>query len=66
MPGIIDLHAHIAATIDLNQDAKHHTRESFEKFLKPYASYGVTAVLSMGTDPDLVFSIRAGPSQFSL
>ena len=58
MPGIIDLHVHLAATVDLVQDAKNQTRESFEKYLKTYAAYGVTTVLSMGTDPDLVFKIR--------
>src|SRR5258708_37996502 len=58
MPGIIDLHVHLAATLDLTQDAKNQTRQSFEKYLKTFASYGVTTVLSMGTDPDLVFKIR--------
>lgn len=58
MPGIIDLHVHLGATIDLTQDAKNQTPENFEKNLKKYASYGVTTVLSMGTDPDLVFRIR--------
>src|ERR1700684_4719837 len=31
---------------------------SLESNLKTYASYGVTAVLSMGTDQDLIFKIR--------
>src|SRR5205085_68980 len=34
------------------------TRENVEKNLKTYASYGVTTVLSMGTDQDLIFKIR--------
>jgi imidazolonepropionase-like amidohydrolase len=58
MPGIIDLHVHLGATIDLTQAAKNQTCENFEKNLKTYASYGVTTVLSMGTDPDLIFQIR--------
>jgi imidazolonepropionase-like amidohydrolase len=58
MPGIINLHGHIGNTIDLKQDAKFFTRENIEKNLRTYASYGVTTVLSMGTDQDLIFQIR--------
>ena len=58
IPGIINLHAHLGNTIDLKQDAKFFTRENLEKNLATYASYGVTAVLSMGTDQDLIFQIR--------
>src|ERR1051326_2701379 len=58
MPGIIILHGHVGNTIDLEQNAKFFTRENIEKNLKTYASYGVTAVFSMGTDQDLMFQIR--------
>jgi imidazolonepropionase-like amidohydrolase len=58
MPGIINLHGHIGNTVDLTQDAKFYKRESIEQNLKTYASYGVTTVLSMGTDQDLIFRIR--------
>jgi imidazolonepropionase-like amidohydrolase len=67
MPGIINLHGHLGNTIGLAQDAKFFTRENVEKNLDTYASYGVTTVLSMGTDQDLIFQIRdqqraGGPS----
>lgn len=58
MPGIINLHGHVGNTVDLKQDAKFYTRENIEQNLKTYASYGVTTVLSMGTDQDLIFRIR--------
>ncbi len=58
MPGIINLHGHLGNTIDLTQNAKFFTRENVEKNLQTYASYGVTSVLSMGTDQDLIFQIR--------
>src|SRR5579884_1082214 len=58
MPGIINLHGHIGNTIDLTQDAKYFTRENIEKNLKTYAMYGVTTVVSMGTDQNLIFKIR--------
>ncbi len=59
MPGLIDLHGHLGNTVDLVQDRKFHTRDSVEKDLRIYASYGVTTVLSMGTDQDTIFPIRA-------
>jgi imidazolonepropionase-like amidohydrolase len=58
MPGIINLHGHLGNTVDLTQDAKFYTRENIEKNLRTYASYGVTTVLSLGTDQDLIFRIR--------
>lgn len=58
MPGIINLHGHLGNVVDLTQDPKFFTRENVEKNLKTYASYGVTTVLSMGTDQDLIFAIR--------
>jgi imidazolonepropionase-like amidohydrolase len=59
MPGIINLHGHLGNTIDLTQDPKYFTRENVQKQLKVYSSYGVTSMVSMGADPDLVYQIRA-------
>jgi imidazolonepropionase-like amidohydrolase len=58
MPGIINLHGHLGNTVGLEQDAKFYTRESVQKNLATYASYGVTTVLSLGTDQELIFKIR--------
>ncbi len=58
MPGIINLHGHLGATVDLKQSADNLTEANVEKNLKTYASYGVTTVLSMGTDKDFVISMR--------
>jgi imidazolonepropionase-like amidohydrolase len=59
MPGIINLHSHLGTVVDLVEDQGNFTRENIEKQLRTYASYGVTAVLSMGTDQDLIYQIRA-------
>jgi imidazolonepropionase-like amidohydrolase len=59
MPGLIDLHVHIGNVVDLKQDYKNFTRENVEKDLKTYASYGVTTVLTMGTENDTIFPLRA-------
>jgi len=58
MPGIINLHGHLGATIDLKQSADNETEANVEKNLKTYASYGVTSVLSMGTDKNFVIGMR--------
>ncbi|HET9193546.1 MAG TPA: amidohydrolase family protein [Vicinamibacterales bacterium] len=59
IPGLMDMHAHLGNTVDLVQDKSNHTRESVEKDLRTYASYGVTTVMSMGTDQDAVFPVRS-------
>jgi imidazolonepropionase-like amidohydrolase len=58
IPGLIDLHGHLGNTVDLVQDSTFHTRASIEQDLETYASYGVTTVLSMGTDQDAIFPLR--------
>ncbi len=59
MPGMINLHGHVSIVSGLTQDPKRfYTRENVEKNLKIYASYGVTSVVSMGTDQPLVYQLR--------
>lgn len=59
MPGLIDLHVHLGNVRDMVQDGQFYSRQSVERELGVYASYGVTTVLSMGTDNDQVFDLRA-------
>lgn len=59
MPGIINLHGHLGNTKGLVQDPKNYTPENLADNLKTYASYGVTAVVSMGSDQELVLQRRA-------
>jgi len=59
MPGLIDLHGHFGITVGMTQDAKKYSRPIVEHDLKVYASYGVTTVLSLGLDSDLIFGLRA-------
>ncbi|MBI3684744.1 MAG: amidohydrolase family protein [Acidobacteria bacterium] len=59
MPGIINLHGHLGNVIELAQDPKNFTRDNVEKQLKTYAQYGVTTVLSMGSDQPLIYEMRA-------
>jgi imidazolonepropionase-like amidohydrolase len=59
IPGIIDLHVHLGNTIDMVQDKKNFTEENVEHDLQTYATYGVTTVMSLGTDSDLIFKLRS-------
>src|SRR6188472_1529821 len=58
MPGMIDLHGHFGITVGMTQDASKYSRQIVEHDLKTYASYGVTTVLSLGLDSDLIFELR--------
>src|SRR5260370_38107562 len=52
------LEGHLGNGVDLAKDRKFYTSENVQKELRNYASYGVTTMLSMGTDQDLIFQIR--------
>ena len=59
MPGIINLHGHVSITSGLEQDPKSfYTREGVDKNLALYARYGITTVVSLGTDQPLVYHVR--------
>jgi imidazolonepropionase-like amidohydrolase len=59
MPGIINLHGHLGNVVGLTQKADLYTRQTVEHDLQTYASYGVTTMLSLGIDEDLIFDVRA-------
>lgn len=59
MPGIIDAHVHLALVQGLKQDVDFYTADLVQEQLRTYAAYGVTSVLVLGTDKDLIFGIRA-------
>lgn len=59
MPGIINLHGHLGNVKGLVQDPKNYTRQNLEDQLRTYAAYGVTTVISMGSDNDIAFQVRA-------
>jgi imidazolonepropionase-like amidohydrolase len=58
MPGLIDLHVHLGNVKDMVQDGAFYSSDSVNEELGRHASYGVTTVVSMGTDNDQIFSIR--------
>src|SRR5712692_387108 len=56
MPGIINLHGHVGLVKGLTQARENYTRDNIEAQLRAYASYGVTSLVSMGSDiePELI------------
>lgn len=60
IPGLIDLHVHLAVSAGLATDPAMITRENAERDLRTYAAYGVTTVQVMGTDRDFIYAIRDG------
>jgi len=59
MPGIIDDHVHLGLVHGLKQDVDFYTTDLVQEQLRTYAAYGITSVLVLGTDKDLIFDIRA-------
>ena len=58
MPGLINAHGHVAATIGLRSDPASYTRDNLVRQLRTYAMYGVTTVYSLGDDQAAGFALR--------
>jgi len=65
LPGLVNAHGHVAATVGLRSDPASYTRENLTRQLRTYAQYGVTTVFSLGDDQAAGFELRneqaAGP-----
>src|SRR5262245_25546184 len=62
IPGLINMHGHVGMTKGLKQGKENYTKENILAQLKHYARYGVTAVMSLGTDFEPMFELR-GPAK---
>jgi imidazolonepropionase-like amidohydrolase len=62
IPGLINLHGHVGMTKGLKLSPENYTKENILAQLKQYARYGVTTVMSLGTDLEPMFEIR-GPAR---
>ena len=67
MPGIINLHGHLGNTKGLVADPKNFTLENLNNQLGTYAKFGVTSVVSMGSEQAMIFSscVRAEVSRMT-
>ncbi|PYV12878.1 MAG: amidohydrolase [Acidobacteria bacterium] len=64
IPGLINAHGHVGMTRGLKQDKANYGRENILAHLGQYARYGVTTVMSLGTDFEAIFELR-GPASAS-
>jgi imidazolonepropionase-like amidohydrolase len=62
IPGLINAHGHVGMTKGLVQDRANYGRENILAHLRQYGRYGVTTVMSLGTDFAEIFPLR-GPAQ---
>jgi imidazolonepropionase-like amidohydrolase len=59
LPGIVNAHGHVAATMGLQSDTKQfYTRDNLLRQLRTYAMYGITTVFSLGDDQEAGFVLR--------
>jgi len=58
MPGIINVHGHVGLVAGGQSRADAYTRENVEPQLLQYERYGVTSVLTLGLNRDLVYELR--------
>ena len=56
MPGMINAHGHLALIADGQNSATAYTAENVLAELRQYESYGVTTMLSLGLNRDLLYS----------
>jgi imidazolonepropionase-like amidohydrolase len=59
LPGLISAHSHLGLIVDdAESSAVGYTRENVTAQLKQFERYGVTTILSLGLNRDLVFVLR--------
>ena len=62
IPGLINVHGHLGMTKGLKMTRENYGKENILAQLKQYARYGVTTVLSLGTDFEPMFELH-GPAK---
>jgi imidazolonepropionase-like amidohydrolase len=67
MPGLISAHSHLGLIVDdAESSATGYTRENVAGQLKQFERDGVTTILSLGANRDLVYELRAEQSKGKL
>jgi hypothetical protein len=60
MPALISDHSHLGVVKDGKVSSENYTKENIESALRQYEGYGVTAVLALGVNKDVLYAWRAG------
>jgi imidazolonepropionase-like amidohydrolase len=58
MPALINGHCHLGLLKGNNSSPNNYTRENVLRHLEKYQQYGITTVLSLGTDREMIFALR--------
>jgi imidazolonepropionase-like amidohydrolase len=58
MPLLTNVHGHLGMSKGTKVAPENFTRDHIQKELERYLSYGIGTVVSMGTDKEIIFSIR--------
>src|SRR5260370_39715194 len=59
MPGLISAHSHLGLIVDdAESSATGYARENVTGQLKQFERYGVTTIMSLGVNRDLVYALR--------
>jgi imidazolonepropionase-like amidohydrolase len=58
IPGLINAHGHVGMVKGLKGAPENYSEENVRAQLQMYARYGVTTVMSLGTDFDAMFKLR--------
>lgn len=58
IPGLINAHGHLGLVVGASQRADGYTAANVESELMQYEQYGVTSMLSLGLNRDLLYDIR--------
>ncbi len=66
IPGLINAHGHLALVANGQNSATAYSAENVLAELRQYESYGVTTVLSLGVNRDLLYAIRQQQRQGKL
>ncbi|MGC2110796.1 MAG: amidohydrolase family protein [Candidatus Korobacteraceae bacterium] len=59
MPGLINAHGHLALVCGTQNSATCYTKDNVIAELRQYERYGVTCMLSLGLNRDLIYEVRA-------
>jgi len=65
IPGLINAHGHVGLVVNGQNRADGYTRENVQAQLAQYEQYGVTSVLTLGLNRDLVYDPRLCSSRRS-
>jgi imidazolonepropionase-like amidohydrolase len=66
IPGIINAHGHLGLTKGTTVSIANYTQENVDRQLSQYQRYGVTTIMSLGMNLDLLYKLRAEQSKGKL